>query len=808
MMRRRSFLASTAALGVAGAVWGLPARAVDKIVSTALVITDISAQSDPTRIAAVAQRLLDRGVWLSCVIDLPETDDPDLAGVARALQGLGGGVEFAVNLPGLAGQSPYFQGRSVFEAKARLGLPVQSVLCEAQDTPQSPEGVRAAGVRNVLVRPGESAPVQSQNWPVGVARFFGGQWVVPGAMPDFGETAVGAENRVILYLSARALDTVPETRLTAWADDLGDELLAREAQGTIALMPVSDLSLRDDFGQERLVAVVLEEGGDTAQALRPLQEVLRGAGIPVTVKPEGTDFWVNAAGEGAGAIMPLQVACETGAPAGLRAAGAVGPGHALRLVAEDGSGLGPDGCGRLQVPVWRMQGDDLPMTGDMVLAIPADGAGTGLARRRIMAALEPLHADPVTRFVTLADFAEALRTKGTIETRHRLTQAAVAGAPEKATAWGEAERARLREDAAHAWGYFEKYTNAITGLSPATVDSGPGGIKHEAVTMWDAGSNINAIVAAFEIGLIDKARAEKRLATILPNISGRRTQGRLLPQGWIRTDRFHWGDWNFDGCDAGRLLAALDNARRRLGMGAALEKLVTSWDMEKIIVDGAIHSVTNRELVSTYASHCAHYAALAFRRWGYEVRSPYETFAEQASADGEVALLEAVSRIGPLGAEPLLLEAMELGMSPESGYLADVLHAAQVEEYAASGRLVCVSETPIDRSPWFIYQGLELGSGARSWRLDTVGHQPQYLTAEAAEDYLAFSSKAAFLWAAYRPGAHAARFLEKARSEARNEIGFASSVNLKRGAVTRDYTDLNTNAIILQAVAHVLRGRA
>jgi hypothetical protein len=196
---------------------------------------------------------------------------------------------------------------------------------------------------------------------------------------------------------------------------------------------------------------------------------------------------------------------------------------------------------------------------------------------------------------------------------------------------------------------------------------------------------------------------------------------------------------------------------------------------------------------------------LAFRRWGLDVASPYETFADRESADGEVALLEASARIGPLGAEPLLLEAIELGMSPESEYLSDVLFIALEEEFVKSGRLLSVSETPIDRSPWFIYQGLQLGIGPREWRLDTVGHQPEFLTEEAAQEYMSFSTKSAFLWAAHRPGDHSDRLLSFARKHARNDLGFASSVNLRTQQVTRGYTDINTNAIILQAIAHMLR---
>jgi len=69
---------------------------------------------------------------------------------------------------------------------------------------------------------------------------------------------------------------------------------------------------------------------------------------------------------------------------------------------------------------------------------------------------------------------------------------------------------------------------------------------------------------------------------------------------------------------------------------------------------------------------------------------------------------------------------------------------------------------------------------------------------------MAVSSKAAFLWAAYHPGAYADALIAHIREKARLEIGFASNVNTATGLATQNYTDLNTNGIILQAIAHIV----
>lgn len=830
-MKRRGFLASSAAMGFLSALPTARVLAGPGIASTAVVITDISAKTEPGALLRFAEYLLKQGIWSTCAIRLPAGDDSDarLAKTIQDLTQLGGGVDFAIELPELAATSPYFQSRAVFEARAQLQgilgaktppLPFQTVLCAEIEAPAEPTGVRASGVRNVLVRPGSSAPMQSENWGDGVVRFFGGQTLSLQSDFAFQPDAMGTQYSLIFYISAEDLSAVPEGRLASWTAGFAQTLLEQELMGQVSLMTVPDLQLRDDYGFQRLVAVVLDLPDTITearqQAVQEFQQRLTDLGIPLALKPKGRDFWINQA-ETDGRLVPITVKCEAGGAVQLSAAMPVGPGYNLRFTEGQSAEFGIDGCALLNLPMVGLN-LNLPMrdllkhlggADDLVLSLSVDQIASAEANRRVVSALQAMRQDAITRFVTIGELATVLHSDEPSATRHRLTRGAIANAPRRMVVKADGEaRARLIDDARLAWSYFEKYTSAITGLCPATVDLRPGGENHQAVTMWDVGSNLNAIVAATELGLIEKQDAEKIFKRILPNLRGRETDNRLLPQGWIRSDRHCCGIRDFNACDGGRLLASLDNVRRRFGMGEVLEKLVGSWDLEKIIVKGEIHSVIDRKFVSAYSTHCGHYAALAFRRWGHEAISPYETFTGCPPGDGEMAMLQAVAGIGPLGTEPLLLEAVELGMSNESGFLADVLNTALEEEYANSGRLLCVSETPIDRSPWFIYQGLELGSGPRSWRLDTVGHQPQYLTAEAANEFLAFSTKAAFLWAAYRPGPFTAKLLSYARQNARNSIGYSSSINLKTQRPTAGYTDLNTNAIILQAIAHMLREAA
>ncbi|MGB7241698.1 MAG: DUF3131 domain-containing protein, partial [Sulfitobacter sp.] len=273
------------------------------------------------------------------------------------------------------------------------------------------------------------------------------------------------------------------------------------------------------------------------------------------------------------------------------------------------------------------------------------------------------------------------------------------------------------------------------------------------------------------------------------------------------TDRFRWGVKDFDGCDAGRLMCALYNLETHPATRDKPAQIVANWDLDGIIEAGEIFNVTGGEFKTTFRSHCAHYAARAFRTWGLDALSPYEVFTGKSDSDGKMSLLEVSGHIGPMGAEPLLLEALELGMSAETAYLADVLFAAQLEEYRETGVLTCVSEGPINRNPWFTYQGLQFDAPGRTWATDTVDSLPEHKTAAFRRQNLAISSKAAFLWAAYHDHPFSNILVDHVRTKARTPNGFASSILQSTDTASVNYTDINTNGIILQSIAHIFRER-
>ena len=70
------------------------------------------------------------------------------------------------------------------------------------------------------------------------------------------------------------------------------------------------------------------------------------------------------------------------------------------------------------------------------------------------------------------------------------------------------------------------------------------------------------------------------------------------------------------------------------------------------------------------------------------------------------------------------------------------------------------------------------------------------------------SSKGAFLWSAVRPQAYSRLLLSYVRARARTtDLGYASGIFSATGEPTANYSDINTNGIILSAIAYILGGR-
>nr|WP_255553726.1 DUF3131 domain-containing protein [Maritimibacter sp. DP1N21-5] len=359
-------------------------------------------------------------------------------------------------------------------------------------------------------------------------------------------------------------------------------------------------------------------------------------------------------------------------------------------------------------------------------------------------------------------------------------------------------------DAELAYEYLTRFEIATTGLCPATVKEAPDAtIPHSELTMWDIGSLILALLAARELGLVDEDALVERILRILDHIPNTTYEGHVVPAAIVDTDNGRIRRDGFDACDFGRLSVALHFASQEPGLAEACAAKYAEWGVAGLMTDGALVTVTRRGTRSSYWSHCAHYLKRGLALHGIDgARSPYsEAFVGDTEADRTMNLLYAADAIGILSSEPLLMEAVELGASRESKQLIDVFFAALRHEDDAYDRLLAPSETPLDAPPWFAYQGLDIGHAHR-WSVSFLDSGRSRFEDITGSPHATFSSKAAYLWRAVRPGPFSDRLVEKVRENGRLEgLGFASGLHLSDYQPLAAYSDLNTNAVILQALA-------
>ncbi len=852
MIGRRTFLKWGTAAPIALATYAGAGAAATGPQNTVLIIDDIGPETDAARLSEVCDAILGQGVPITCLIDLPKESarklDPDnpVSMLLRSyVQKLPGLFEFVPVAADLAMLTPYFQARTAHQARIDLmasiwgdaarnikRLELRSIACEMAAEPLAPSGLRASGFRNVLMRPRETMAVTPEAWEDGVLRMIGGRRLRIDQPEAAGDAPQAAKVEQVIYLSARDISAMPAEGVSQKATEFAARIQSEDGVNWSTPVLASDLQFRDAYGYGRNLGLhfVIEADApaEDQAVLAGLRQELTALEIPSSfgastsaapLSSSVTGYWVDVQGPSLteAADQPLmQVDLTAPTPANITSA-PVPEVYGMGIALGDWNDLGNTGLGplnELRIPGFVVDdatslselGKAALGTGDFAIVVREPVWKNRATRNALKTMLRQLVQDGITSPNGLPDYARAIVPNGPYITHYRRTVAYAGRARPRRKSLSPAAVEAYMEDARVAWRYFDRWTDRKTGLCPATVSSPNGKPNlHEAVTMWDVGSQINALIAAVDLELITKKQFQAAIKKILPNIAGRRSQGRLLPQGWIATNKIRWGTKDFDGCDAGRLMAALYNLDSHPLAGEKSAATVKKWDLRDTVNDGMIYSVQEGKLESTFKSHCAHYAAWAYRTWGIRVVSPYEVFRGKSDADGKMQLLEVSGYIGPMGAEPLLLEALEFGMSPESAYLADVLFAAQLEEYDQTGKLTCVSEGPIDRSPWFTYQGLQFDAPGRVWATDTVEGLPEHRSKQFREKNAVISSKGAYLWAAYKNHDYCDALVKYVREKAHSPSGFCSSTYRHSGQITTNYADINTNAIILQSIARIIK---
>lgn len=806
MISRRTVLQ-----GVLGTTLALQTgRASAQQAQTWVVRIDLDRADLPVAdMVATLRAFTDRRVPVLAVLG-PEPGAAAVGAITDLASAQGGFLECGAVLTGDPGNRRYFQTRAASDLRRSLAergwlsrLPLRCCVLPPDAGAVDAYAFRDAGF-NILLQDGAQAP--------DVTFGDGGLLQIRGNLPvqaaDDPETVLARGGPPVGVIRFSIADLIAGARQDVWAGALSDAFW----QGRAFVALPSDILLQNGRGITSRLALVLEAPDDDPAAV-PVQDILaqvaqRGWSLSLA-QPGFADG-------GAAALRNCDPQAAGADPAGGIDCGAAGgAGERVALLPPDSAagwtGLRADGVFQLQTAVWPDGGlvDALRLDpfSDRVLVLRPDDIRTPIQRRRIMADLDAYAAQgrsgvtSVDRLVTdlLAPPVELDRLWS-----HRARMALDPPGPRPLD--GSA-RASLLDDARIAWNFIAQNADARTGFCVGTIDLGPRGRSDKSITMWDVASQMLGTLGAGSLGLIDRAEVTGRLDLVLSNLPVTRLGGHRLPPSFFHASDLTALQQGFDSCDTGRFLIALSAA---VGSGAITrqraEECLGRWDLSAAIRGGRLHNFTAGRFVDVTQSHCNPYVARGYAQWGFHIARALPRLPDAPNADDLMALLFAAGEIGAFGTEPLLLDMLETGADPAIRYLAEILFDAQLSWFEQTGTYKCVSESPLNFAPWFVYSGLRVDlAGEEGWTIQTLVDSPDVRTPAFRRKAEVLSTKSAYLWEALFPHPYSTALRDLMQQRARiGDRGFSAGLFAPDLSPMENYADLNTNGIILSAIARML----
>jgi len=817
---------------------GLPDAALgaDDTANTLFVVIDgLEKLSSPDLVKQVLSIMLARGIPLAVTLNC-SSEDPisrDLIKVFKAFARREPGlIELVLEYTPPTDTERYLQLREAIKLRdclykdgssQNLGLhpaPIVSVIDRAAESVLDPYALRAAGFR-IQIRPtrrgqdGEPV-IESKfgriDW--GIAQLEGGMFSPISSHPGEAFSALGQlRGPQTLYLSfENAVNMAGNAlleRCEIWAQTLQSAMLD---DGFFITRPM-DYLLQGNPGASKYVGLVLDMTGSVEESnkMADFASKLDLAGFPHTVltmdgaRTDETKGEICTGQQGnENADQTFEIICPSTTA------------DVLLHRSDDTylwSGPRDDGWYHAvmranSVKNFARAMEEDPMT-DAILLLDARQIPTPFHQDTIIRKFEQARSDGKAHFYTLGEYVEQTLAPDSVlehfwSTRRRKVSAASARQNHS-----DLERGMLEDDARLAWQFLQRFTDKKTGLCAGTVQMGAENVINREITMWDVASQLNGIAAARSLAIIPTSEAQERVALILDNLPRKNVGGLSLPPSLFSANNPASGRNEFDACDTGRFLISLKRlVDSDLTTASRALSLLEQWDIAATVKVQQPRNFSDGIWENIINSHCSHYARNGYIHWGIPMKTAYPALTDIESGDQKLRLLYKAAFIGHFGSEPLLLEGLEVGYSPETLYLAKTLFDAQLSWFEDTGHLKCVSETPLNFAPWFAYQGLRVDRrGAESWVISTIGDQAAYQTEKFAKRADIISSKAAFMWAAEFPHDYSSRLLQLMREKARIE-GFGFSVGIFNDGLVpmRGYSDLNTNGIILTAIAKMLTG--
>jgi hypothetical protein len=364
-----------------------------------------------------------------------------------------------------------------------------------------------------------------------------------------------------------------------------------------------------------------------------------------------------------------------------------------------------------------------------------------------------------------------------------------------------------------AWAYFERNTDARTGLTSSL--SG-----YPSTTMWEVGSQLMATLAAQDLGVISDSDARERLRRALASLATLPLCDGGLPNkaydsrtlGMVSYDNAPSpAGIGWSALDVGRVLVPLALIVRRMPeLGLLAESVVARWNLDALTDASALRGATRApdgELETYQEGRVGYeqYAAKALLLWGVPATAALDYGAHlHARAVGGVPVPADDRHPRDHGgahnavlSEPWVLEGLEFGFDAATAAYARSVLAAQERRFRTTGRVTAVSEDAIDRRPGFAYSAVLNGDEEWTAFLPDGTRAPENLT---------FSVKAALGWAALFSGSYPDRLFEAGVAVGGEDGGGLFAGRYDDGGRVNRAVSLNTNAVVLEALAYKAHG--
>lgn len=812
-----------------------------------LVFTNITAETPAHGLLAVLEPFVKAHIPISCIIS-PKSDagtlrpDGPLAqSLLRLIADYPAQVEIIIQMPPLTDRPYYFQARLATQArqdfqdgllsdKTNFHL-ARSLLTAANYSTlrdYEPAGVRAAGFRNVLSLPQSGIEPVDSRWEHGVLHIFGGMhFTLDDSLAQIKghlTKSIRGDARSLLALSLKGLTSENAQPAALHMTEIAALISELSAAGEIVPSNPTEYHILASPNIDTVVGLRLDlpplpDDPQSAPAL-DLINALKEQKIAFTLAGKHALAWKDTG------LCPPDVQTENDSQSArctidTSLIGAqVDPKRPARVEMVSFPDIdviaGVDHQATLHPPRYTFVDEksssqqtlsEIRVLSDTILVLDHRSYSSVAQLRKTTKLISTLKQRTDFQISDVATLVARIQPLESIRLVYQQTQDVMVNEQTVLSSAPPFDRDLMHADAKLAWNYLNRFRSTETGLVPSTVFlKSDGVVRYDFATMWDIGSQIFGMMAGVKLGLITLLELNswaEHLVTKLPTVS---VKGLKLPSSIVHVDGDTEPERSYNSCDVGRLLNAFDRLKLfSPALKGIVDQKVAGWDLQDTIINGRTHDFTSNSAVDHYISHCTNYAVRGFSAFGITAQSPYAPLNGKHDADAAMELLFSASKIGALGAEPLLFEGVEIGFSPEAKYLADMLFVAQLEDHRATGKLRCVSEGPLNMEPWFSYQGYNLNDFADPWSVNVISDRRKYNSKEFLHAIEMVSVKSAYLWAATHPHPYSHLLVDYVRSRARIEnFGFSSGIFRETGLSITDYSDLNTNSVVLEAIAKIL----